>query len=330
RAADEARACGCAKRLSQGPRALACVIRGRGLGRLAQPERCDGAAIGDRYSRGSRRQFDRAGRALEGVTQVDRLRVLLDRGNYLLGEQAHAGTAIVSADRPLNTKYDEDARAQHTQDGLDFRDQRTWRAGEHLQALLPAQERPVQFAPDLSVVDFAVFGLHLFAQFRSADAEPRAGLLLRHQSDRVLGIISGWHRVLRSRERILPASPHESLRQLLRLGFGLGNHGRDQIAEVFRARLIAVLRRLVSVVVPQVAGRTELGAERDVWIAMRGAPLHGLRAEDTRNPHWRMRLLIGQRPRIDVAIMEVLALVAPRAGARPGLHDEVVSLVEQL
>ena len=60
------------------------------------------------------------------------------------------------------------------------------------------------------------------------------------------------------------------------------------------------------------------------------APLHRLRTERARNPHRRMRFLIRQRPRIHVAIMEMLALVAPRAGPRPGLHDKVMRLVEHL
>src|SRR5260221_2520816 len=63
---------------------------------------------------------------------------------------------------------------------------------------------------------------------------------------------------------------------------------------------------------------------------MLGAPLHGLRTEYSRNPHWRMRLLIRQGPGIHVPIVKMLALVAPWTGPRPRLHDEVVSLVEHL
>jgi len=60
------------------------------------------------------------------------------------------------------------------------------------------------------------------------------------------------------------------------------------------------------------------------------APDDGLRAQQAGNPNRRMRLLQRQRPWIDETIMEMLALVAPWAGLRPCLDDEVVRLVEQL
>src|SRR5580704_17933440 len=84
----------------------------------------------------------------------------------------------------------------------------------------------------------------------------------------------------------------------------------------------------VSVKVPKITRRSERGAEADVRITMLCAPLHGFRTKRARNPHWRMRLLIGQCPRINVAIVKMLAFVAPRAGSRPGLHYEVVGFVE--
>src|SRR5438876_1043121 len=94
--------------------------------------------------------------------------------------------------------------------------------------------------------------------------------------------------------------------------------------------MIALLCRFVSVEVPQIARGRQLGAKPDIGIPMRGAPLDGLRAEGPGNPHGRMGFLVGQGPRIDVAIMKMFPLVAPRTGSRPGLDDKVVRFVEHL
>src|SRR5712692_826041 len=61
---------------------------------------------------------------------------------------------------------------------------------------------------------------------------------------------------------------------------------------------------------------------------MLGAPDHGLRTDETRNPNGWMRLLHRQDPRIHEAVVIVLALVTPGARRRPGLDDEVMGFVE--
>ena len=43
-----------------------------------------------------------------------------------------------------------------------------------------------------------------------------------------------------------------------------------------------------------------------------------------------MRFLVGEGPRIDVAIVEMFAFVAPRSGPGPRLNDEVVGLFKVL
>src|SRR6266446_3709294 len=60
------------------------------------------------------------------------------------------------------------------------------------------------------------------------------------------------------------------------------------------------------------------------------APFHRLRTNHSRYPHRWMRFLIRQRPRINVPIVKVLALVSPRPGPGPRLHDKIVSLFEKL
>src|SRR5690349_206096 len=77
------------------------------------------ATVGYWCALGSRRQPHRSGLALERIKQLRCLRVGLKLGYYFLREQAHAGSAIVVADRSLNAQDDEDASAEHTQNSLE-------------------------------------------------------------------------------------------------------------------------------------------------------------------------------------------------------------------
>src|SRR5437588_280900 len=63
--------------------------------------------------------------------------------------------------------------------------------------------------------------------------------------------------------------------------------------------------------------------ERDIGVALLGCPDDRLLADDAWDPHARIRLLQGQSPRIDDAVLIVRALPAERAGHGPGLHDQV-------
>src|SRR5579872_1802931 len=70
------------------------------------------------------------------------------------------------------------------------------------------------------------------------------------------------------------------------------------------------------------------GAQSDVGITMLGAPDYGLRADYSGDPDGRMRLLIGQRPRIDIAVVEMLAFPTERSGPRPRGNHQVMGFVE--
>src|SRR5262249_5288660 len=87
---------------------------------------------------------------------------------------------------------------------------------------------------------------------------------------------------------------------------------------------------LVSVDVPQIACRSNRGAQPNVGIAMFRTPPDRLRAQHARNPNRRMGLLIGQGPGIHMPVMEMLALIAPGARSRPRLNNEVMRFVEVL
>src|SRR5271166_4087662 len=131
-----------------------------------------------------------------------------------------------------------------------------------------------------------------------------------------------------AREGVLAAAKEESLAKFLRLLIGLGDEGREEVAKILRARLVAVLERLVGIQVPHVAGRRQRGAEAEVGMALLGAPSDGLGAQRAGNPHLRMRLLIRQCPRIYMPVVKMFALIAPRSRPGPRLNDEVVRFLE--
>ena len=99
---------------------------------------------------------------------------------------------------------------------------------------------------------------------------------------------------------------------------------------MLRAGFVAVLAGDFVVVLERLLGRFEVGGEHDVRIAMLSRPLDRVAAHDARNPDLRVWILNRPRPRIDVAEVVVLAFPAERAGGRPGLDYEVVSLLEAL
>src|SRR5262249_45177985 len=136
--------------------------------------------------------------------------------------------------------------------------------------------------------------------------------------------------VLGARESILAPAEQKALAEFLCLLVGFGDEGRNQIAEIFGACLVTLPLRFVGVVLPQVAGCRESRAESEVRISTLRAPQHGFRAERARNPHLGMWFLIRQRPRVHVAIVEMLALVTPGSRLGPRLHDKIVRFLEIL
>src|SRR5690242_1552416 len=60
------------------------------------------------------------------------------------------------------------------------------------------------------------------------------------------------------------------------------------------------------------------------------APYDGFGADDARDPDGRMGLLIGQRPWVDEAVVEMLPFPAERTGTRPRRDHDIVRLVEIL
>src|SRR6516225_7787003 len=103
-----------------------------------------------------------------------------------------------------------------------------------------------------------------------------------------------------------------------------------EVAAIFRPRRVADRRRRLLVQFPDAVCLRDRGIECDIRVALLGRPDDRLFADDTRYPHARVRLLQGQGPGIDDAVLIVSALPAEWAGYRPGLHDQIVSLLEPL
>src|SRR5262249_35504259 len=150
-----------------------------------------------------------------------------------------------------------------------------------------------QFSPHLIIVNF--FWIHFLSrltQLLGTHPQPTPTGMFSEHFDRTFGVVARWQRMLRSRERVLSATVNKSAPKFLRLLFGFGDKGWNEIAEILRTGLIAVLRRFISIDIPQIAGWPESGSKTNVGVFMLSAPAHGFRAQHPRNPHRRMGFLV--------------------------------------
>src|SRR5208282_2417929 len=176
-------------------------------------------------------------------------------GNYFLRDQPHAGLTVLVGDRALHAEYDHRSGAQNAHDALQLGGHRLRIPDDELKLLLRLLVAGNQLLPDRFGIDFLFFGVA--AQFVATDAEPAPLRLFRHPADRVLRVVARRQRMLDPRERVLAPAKQETLAEFLRTLLGLGDEGRHHIAKIFGTGLIAIPRRLVRIVFPQIAGRTE-------------------------------------------------------------------------
>src|SRR5437764_1357851 len=80
----------------------------------------------------------------------------------------------------------------------------------------------------------------------------------------------------------------------------------------------------------ELAGDIERHEERDVRVPALSGPDGSLRARGAWHPDRWVRLLQRQAPRVHVAEVVVAAFPAERAGLRPALQDQIVTLLEAL
>src|SRR4029453_11012691 len=126
----------------------------------------------------------------------------------------------------------------------------------------------------------------------------------------------------------LALHPHELPGVRQRLFLGLGDVAALEIAAILRAASVSRLLGDPIVELPDLLGRLDGGAERDVRVALLRRPDDRFLAQHAWNPDARARLLGAPRPRVDPAMLRVGALPAKRSGLGPRLDDQVVGLLE--
>src|ERR1700722_4951984 len=123
------------------------------------------------------------------------------------------------------------------------------------------------------------------------------------------------------------------VRFVMRLCVALGDVDRRRPADLVRARGIAMqaLRRL-AIEIEVADNRRDRREILDIDIAplLGACPVDGLARTQGRTPDRRMRLLERSRPHVHIFEAVVLALEAERTGLGPGLHHEIMRLVEAL
>ena len=122
--------------------------------------------------------------------------------------------------------------------------------------------------------------------------------------------------------------PHELLAQLDGLFVGIGDEAAEQVAEVLGASRPAFLFGGVNVDLLEPLGGVHQSAEVHVGVLVLGGPDDAFGAAGAGEPDVGAGLLHGHHPRVDGAVVVVLALVAEGAGLGPALDDEVVGLLE--
>src|SRR5262249_2230763 len=110
--------------------------------------------------------------------------------------------------------------------------------------------------------------------------------------------------------------------------FGLINVDFPEVANVLGARLITLFGSSVVVELKCLTGRFHFRGQHNVWDALLRGPHQRVTADHAWQPDGRVGFLIWARPGIHVAEVEMFALPAKGARGRPGLHDELVRLLE--
>src|SRR5208282_4481412 len=117
---------------------------------------------------------------------------------------------------------------------------------------------------------------------------------------------------------------------LERLLLGLGDMDLLQHPVIVGTSGKARLSGHVVVDLPNPLRAVDRRVERDIGIAALGRPDDRLGADDTRDPHARMRLLQRYGPRVDDAVLVMGALPAERALARPRCNHQIMRLLKAL
>src|SRR5271156_2128352 len=128
----------------------------------------------------------------------------------------------------------------------------------------------------------------------------------------------------------LPLHPHKLSGVAQRLLLGLIDAYPQQIAVVCGTGLVANAFGGLVVKPPNLFARRNRQIQRDIGIAVLGAPDDGFPAGNTRDPNPWMWLLHRHYPRVDDPELVMITFPSPRPWLGPGLDDQVVGLFEAL
>src|SRR5437667_3980043 len=254
------------------------------------------------------REVDAGGRVgLERTPETELLADVAQRGQHFLAEETDARLRVRVGDEAVGRPEAHDRRPRLFEQPPQLRDHRLRRARHDLLVADLVLERGAARvgAPPHRI-------LHEGRAVRRREVARRARP----------------HRMRQAGE--LALHPHELSRVGHRLLFGLGHVAALQIAAVLGAAGVADLLGHLVVRFPDLLGRLDLGAQRDVWIALPGGPDDRLLAEHAGNPVAWVRRLQRHRPWVHHAVLVVRALPAERPGLGPRLDDQRMGLLEAL
>src|SRR5436309_7646576 len=254
------------------------------------------------------REVDAGGRVgLERAPEAELLADVAQRGQHFLAEETDARRRVLVGDESVGPPEPHDRRPRLLEQPPQLRDHRLRRARH-----------------DLLVRDLVLEG----GAARVGAPPDRVFDEGRAVRGREIARRARPHGMRQPRE--LALHPHELLGVGHRLLFGLGDVAALQVTAILGAAGVAGLQRDLVVELPDLLGRLDLGAERDVGIALLRGPDDRLLAEHAWDPHARVRRLQRHRPRVHHAVLVVRAFPAERPGLGPRLHDQRVRLLEAL
>src|SRR5437667_6440599 len=233
------------------------------------------------------------------------LRALLpDRGQRLLAERPYAGLRVRGADEAVARPEAENGGTRLLEEPAELRDD--------------GLRRP---RDDLLIAN-------LVFERGTARVRPAAHRVLDERlavRRRKVARRARPHRMGETGE--LALHPHELSGIGHRFLFGLRDMAALQVAAILRSPGIPGLGRDRIVQLPDLLGRVDGGAERDVRVALARRPHDGLLAHHARDPHARVRLLQRNRPRVDDPVLVVRALEPDGPHLRPRADGQLVRLL---
>src|SRR5216683_7121114 len=299
------------------PLAAAVMSATRSVNRMVPPlgcplEPCDSGSLSwvrSGHGRGRRRRVRDADRrvGLERAQEAELLADLAHGGQHFEPEHPDALLRILVAHEAVARPEADDGRARLLEESAKLRDDRFGRPRD-----------------DLLVADLVLEGRGPGIG-AAAHRELHEGLAVRR---REIARRRRPHGMGEARE--LALHPHELSRVGHGLLFRVGDVAALEIAAVLGSRRVPRLGGHRVIELPDLLGRVDGRAQRDIRVTLAGRPDDGLLAEDTGNPDSRVRLLERNGPGVDHAVLVARPLEPEGPRLRPRANDQLVRLLEAL